>query len=154
KEKYKNHPKLLAQALATLKAQKIAEKFPEAVVIGSDQLGHLDGQILRKTGRFEGSFLQLTKMQGKTQELITAVCVCEGPKNSHITNVTTLTMRKLTDVQIKFYLSQDNPFDCAGSYKLELKGVSLFQSIQTEDHTAIIGLPLMALGSVLADFGF
>lgn len=154
KDKFKDDPKLLAETLAKLKAQKIAEKFPTAVVIGCDQLGHLNSEILGKTHSFEGSFLQLKKMQGKTHQLITAVTVCEGAKNSHITNVTTLTMRKLTDAQIKFYLSQDNPFDCAGSYKLELRGVSLFQSIQTEDHTAIIGLPLMALSSVLADFGF
>lgn len=154
KEKLKHDPKLLAETLATLKAEKIAQDFPEAVVIGSDQLGHLDGEILGKTGSFEGSLNQLKKMQGKTHELITAVSVVKGKENFTFTNITTLTMRKMTEEQIKFYLSQDNPFDCAGSYKLELRGVSLFKKILTEDHTAIIGLPLMALGDVLANFGF
>lgn len=154
KEKFKNDPKLLAETLSQIKAKKIAEMNPRCVVIGSDQLGHLEGEILGKTGSFEGSFEQLKKMQGKTHELITAVSICEDKEILTFSNITKLTMKNLSDKQIKFYLSQDNPFDCAGSYKLELRGISLFSKIQTDDQTAVVGLPLIELNGKLEKFGF
>jgi septum formation protein len=146
-------PLKLAQTLAKLKCEAVAHKYPEAIVIGSDQLGHLHQEILGKAKNMENAHKQLKKMNGKTHELITAVCVAH--KNHYIDfyNLTKLTMRNLTDNQLKKYLELDLPFDCAGSYKLEQHGISLFSNIETSDHSAIIGLPLLQLTTELEKLG-
>lgn len=143
----------LAETLAKEKASAVAKDYPDAIVIGSDQLLHFEGKNFGKSGTQEKAFEQLTMLSGKTHQLITSWSI----KNSLIihteTNITTLKMRILTENDIKNYLSADNPVDCAGSYKLELKGISLFEKIETSDHTAIVGLPLLALGSYLRSLG-
>lgn len=155
-DKYKekiNNPVELAQTLAKLKAQAVFEKNKDCIVIGSDQLLSFEGKTYGKPKTATRAFEQLRKLSGKTHKLITSYCVLH-PSGEHIeTNITKLEMRELSDDLIKNYLSEDNPIDCAGSYKLELKGISLFKAIRTDDHTAIIGLPLLSLGTYLATLG-
>lgn len=139
----------LTRQLAYKKAEIIANKHKDAIVIGSDQVCSFEGQILGKTGSIEKSFEQLQKMQGKEHQLITSYVIINNGNVKYKTNTTKLTMRSLSDEQIKFYLTLDNPVDCAGSYKLELNGISLFKKIETEDYTAIIGLPLISLANDL-----
>ncbi|MAX67856.1 MAG: nucleoside triphosphate pyrophosphatase [Bacteriovoracaceae bacterium] len=152
KEKIQD-PQELTRQLALEKAKNIAKNHKEALVIGSDQVCHFKGQILGKTGNLEDSFKQLTYLQGHTHELITSYAIIDNNVEIVKTNITTLHMRELNDLQIKKYLSADNPIDCAGSYKLELNGISLFKKIETEDQTAIIGLPLLSLADDLISLG-
>ncbi|MEX0797809.1 MAG: nucleoside triphosphate pyrophosphatase [Bacteriovoracaceae bacterium] len=143
----------LAETLAYEKAKKIQQDAPEAVVVGSDQLLEFQGQIFGKAGSLEKACEQLTLLSGKSHRLVTSYCVIH-PDGQHIeTNITTLTMRKLEVDSIKNYLRTDNPIDCAGSYKLELNGIALFEKIDTDDYTAIIGLPLLSLGNYLNQIG-
>ena len=153
KQQIKN-PQELAATLAHQKAKSILDKHIDAVVIGSDQVAFVDDMILGKTGSLEGSIEQLKLLSGKTHALITAYCVMDQEQSLTKINTTYLKMKSLNESQIKNYLSFDNPFDCAGSYKLEQRGISLFEEIRTEDHTAIIGLPLVQLGVDLEKFGF
>lgn len=146
-------PVKLAETLALEKARKITRLRPQAIVIGSDQLLDFEGEVLGKAGTSEKAFEQLTKLSGKTHQLITSYCVIHEGHNYIKTIVTTLKMRKLAQSAIKNYLISDNPIDCAGSYKLELKGIALFEKIDTEDHTAIVGLPLVSLGNYLNEIG-
>ena len=144
----------LAEILATAKAQAIVEKTQDAVIIGADQICYFEGTILSKTKSLEKSFEQLMRMQGKEHQLFTSYAILKGIKKIVKTNITTLKMRTLTELQVKNYLSADNPIDCAGSYKLELKGISLFDKIDTSDQTAIVGLPLISLADDLNILGF
>lgn len=146
-------PEELAKTLAFEKAKVVFDQYPDAIVIGSDQLGYIDNTVLGKTGSFEGSVEQLKLLSGKSHQLLTAYCVMDSVRSVLKLNKTTLKMKNLNDLQIKNYLSADNPFDCAGSYKLELKGISLFEHIDTSDHTSIVGLPLIELGLDLQEFG-
>lgn len=148
------NPKVLTQKLAIGKAKAVTEFIQDAVIIGSDQVCSINGKILGKTGCLKKSFEQLKMMQGKTHQLITSYCILAGDQEIVRTNITELEMRQLSDEQIKKYLSIDNPIDCAGSYKLELNGIGLMKNIKTEDHTAIIGIPLMQLGNDLEGVGF
>ncbi len=146
-------PVELTQRLAIEKAKIIAKDNKDSIIIGSDQVAHINGEILGKTGSYDASVEQLMKLQGKTHELITSYVIIYAGKEVIRTNTTTLIMRKLNVEQVKKYLSIDNPIDCAGSYKLELNGISLFSEIKTTDHTAIIGLPLIQLATDLIDLG-
>jgi septum formation protein len=143
----------LTRALSLEKARIIAKKHPDALIIGSDQVCHINGEILGKTGSLEGSMIQLMKLQGKKHELVTSYAIITTNEEIIKTNITTLHVRPLNEAQVKKYLSADNPIDCAGSYKLELNGISLFNKIETEDQTAIIGLPLICLANDLNRLG-
>ncbi|MBL8826146.1 MAG: septum formation protein Maf [Planctomycetaceae bacterium] len=146
-------PLELARHLARAKARSVAELHPDAIVIGSDQLAVIDEQVLGKPGSRARAIEQLTQLAGRAHRLITAMSVWHrGVEHDHV-DVTTLTMRDLTPVELARYVDADEPFDCAGSYKLEARGIALFASIETADHTAITGLPLIALVSMLRDFG-
>ncbi len=146
-------PVQLTRELALQKALAVSENRPNSLIIGSDQVCYFKGKIFGKTGSYEGSFAQLKILQGSPHELITSYVIINNEKRIFNTVKTTLYMRDLDDLQIKNYLSTDNPIDCAGSYKLEKKGISLFSKIETPDHTAIIGLPLIGLGNDLKKFG-
>lgn len=144
-------PKELAEKLAFMKAESL--KNPDRVVIGGDQLVSFEGQILGKAHTKENAVKQLMAMQGKTHELITAICVFDGIKAIPYTNITRMTMRKLSQSQLEHYVELDEPTDCAGSYKIEKHGIMLFDKIETDDFTAIQGLPLIALNKILEDIG-
>lgn len=140
-------PLVLAQKLAKLKALSL--RGPNRIVIGGDQLVSFEGQILGKGHTAEKAAAQLMSMQGKTHELITSVAIALEDELIEFTNITRLTMRKLTQAQIDRYIYLDNPIDCAGSYKIELHGIQLFEDINTSDFTAIQGLPLIELNKHL-----
>jgi septum formation protein len=148
-----SEPIELTQELSKEKARIIAKRQPEAIIIGSDQVCHFNGKILGKTGSYEGSLSQLMMLQGKKHQLVTSYVIITPSSEIVKTNITTLHMRNLNESQVKKYLSADNPIDCAGSYKLELNGISLFNKIETEDQTAIIGLPLISLSDDLISLG-
>ncbi|WP_337176481.1 nucleoside triphosphate pyrophosphatase [Paludisphaera sp.] len=147
-------PRALAEALARGKAEAVAARVPAAVVIGSDQLVALDGRILGKPGDPARAADQLQAMAGRTHELITAMVVLAPGRRFEHTDVARLTMRPLDRAAIERYVARDLPVDCAGSYKLERGGVALFRRIESDDHAAITGLPLLALAEILAGLGF
>lgn len=146
-------PVVLAMKLSALKAKDIASKYPDKLVIGSDQVCFFNEQILSKSGSIEKSFEILKKLSSHEHILATAYTIIFKDKIITKVNETKLKMKSLTDEMIKKYIKLDNPIDCAGSYKLELHGISLFESIDTSDQTAIIGLPLIELGKDLESLG-
>jgi len=147
-------PVELARTLATEKALKIVITHPLATIVGSDQVVDVDGRILGKPETFETAVEQLSLLQGRSHRLVTAVCVWhEGLIHTHV-DLTELTMRPLQAEAIARYLAADQPLDCAGSYKLEARGITLFERIESDDHTAIIGLPLIALTTILKRCGY
>lgn len=144
----------LARLLATEKVNSLISQYPLDTIIGGDQVVDLDGKILGKPTTIEAAIDQLIELSGRSHRLATAVAVWdEGRLNTHV-DITTLTMRTLELSAIKRYVEADEPLDCAGSYKLESRGISLFERIETADYTAIIGLPLMALTSMLRGVGY
>ncbi|MEN0059738.1 MAG: nucleoside triphosphate pyrophosphatase [Bdellovibrio sp.] len=144
-------PLALAEKLAYLKAASLAG--PGKAVIGGDQLVSWQGQILGKPHTIEKAVDQLLEMQGQVHELITAICViCEDKIIPH-TDITRMSMKKLSREQIEHYVQLDMPLDCAGSYKIEKHGIMLFDKIETSDFTAIQGLPLMELNKILESQG-
>lgn len=146
-------PRSLAEALARAKAEAVAQAFPDAIVIGSDQVAAIDGTPMGKPGSAEAAVAQLGAMAGRSHELITAVAVAHRGEVVEHADVTTLRMRPLTTEEILRYVEADRPLDCAGSYKLESRGIALFEGIDSADHTAIVGLPLMALTTILRSRG-
>lgn len=144
-------PERLVQALAIAKAQAVAERNPGAIVIGGDQCAALDGHILGKPGSIEGAIAQLTLLRGRTHSLFTALCVVQARSGRSVTRVDEhrLTMRALSDAQIRAYVERDCPTDCAGAYKIEALGIALFERVEGSDPSAIEGLPLMLLVDVL-----
>jgi septum formation protein len=145
-------PIKLATTLAFEKAKSLATV--QNIVIGGDQLVALGSQIFGKPHTFEKACEQLTQMSGKTHDLITAVCVLFKEKPHPILNITRLKMRTLSKEQIENYVRRDQPLDSAGSYKIEKSGLTLFEKIECEDFSAIQGLPLMALTTLLSQWGF
>ena len=147
-------PQELAEALAMGKARSVAAIEPAATVIGSDQLVAIDGTIFGKPGSVDRAIDQLETLSGRTHELYTAVVVIQANRSLRYTDLTRLRMRPLLRDEIARYVNRDRPLDCAGSYKLEEQGIVLFESIETDDHTAIMGLPLLRLTSILRGLGF
>jgi septum formation protein len=147
-------PRALAEHLALAKASSLRVQHPDAVIVGSDQLAELDGAILGKPGTAEAAQRQLAAMSGREHRLITAMVVVHGPRRWEHTEIATLHMRSLDAPAIARYVARDQPLDCAGSYKLERGGIALFERIDCADHSAITGLPLLALARILAGMGF
>lgn len=145
-------PRDLAEALAFHKAESL--KATDRIVIGGDQLVAHQGQILGKPHAREKAIAQLLSMQGQTHELITAICVFDGEACMRHTDITRLSMKTLSREQIERYVDLDTPFDCAGSYKIEKHGLMLFDKIESQDFSAIQGLPLLALSQILNKSGF
>jgi septum formation protein len=141
--------------LAASKAQAVADKFPDAVVIGSDQCALLDDQILGKPGTHENALTQLKAAQGKTVVFHTGICVLH--QASGFTEIEDILFqvkfRQLSDVQLERYLLVEQPYQCAGAFKSEGYGVCLFNQMQGDDPTALIGLPLIRLTSMLEKAG-
>lgn len=142
-------PSKLAQTLAYEKAKSILEKKPEAIVIGSDQLGVLNDEVLGSPGNMENAINLLMRMSGKEHSLLTAVCILWDDQKIEFLDETKLKMREFSKEEAIEYLEIDKPFKCAGSYKIEGYGITLFEKIDTSDFTAIVGLPLMKLNEQL-----
>ena len=147
-------PHQLAEGLALRKAESVAADRSHAVVIGGDQLVEFQGEVLGKPGSLDGAIEQLLRMSGQDHRLITAIAICHRGESRILTDVTKLRMRPLTRLEIERYVTADCPTDCAGSYKIEGRGIALFEQIDSVDQTAIIGLPLIALTSQLREYGF
>ncbi len=143
----------LTKYLALKKGESLKAAFDNAVILGCDQIAELNGERLDKPGDAAGAFQQLKKMQGKTHRLITSLAVISPLKTIERTDITTLTMRALSDGEIRAYIQLDQPFDCAGSYKIEKAGLGLMHNVQTSDPSAIQGLPLIALSEALVELG-
>jgi len=146
--------KVLAEELAYAKAASLVSDEPAAAIIGCDQLVSFEGKILGKPGTEERAIEQLSALAGKTHDLITAMAVIHEPQVYRHTDVSRLRMRPLSRAAIGRYVLAERPLECAGSYKVESGGIVLFDRIESEDHTAITGLPLLALVSILAEIGF
>nr|WP_240553613.1 Maf family nucleotide pyrophosphatase [Polynucleobacter campilacus] len=144
----------LALRLAKAKAAAVAKAHPHAWVIGSDQVADLCGAAIGKPGNFEKALAQLQMMRGQTVTFHTALCLMKGDAQTTLNVPTEVTFRKLPDDVLKSYLVAEEPYDCAGSAKSEGLGISLLKSIKSDDPTALIGLPLIALTGLLRDAGF
>jgi len=144
----------LALRLAHAKAAAVAKEHPNAWVIGSDQVADLCGAAIGKPGSFERALAQLQLMRGQTVTFHTALCLMKGDTQTTLNIPTEVTFRKLSDDVLESYLLAEEPYDCAGSAKSEGLGISLLESIQSDDPTALVGLPLIALTSLLRDAGF
>jgi septum formation protein len=148
-------PQALAKRLAATKAAAIAAKHPDAWVIGSDQVAALGDMTLGKPGTRAAALVQLAAMSGRSVEFLTAVSLhhCDGRQFDAV-DVTTVHFRGLREDEITRYLDAEQPFDCAGSFKSEGLGIALFDTIQSQDPTALIGLPLIATARLLRHAGF
>ncbi|HBP16827.1 MAG TPA: septum formation protein Maf [Planctomycetes bacterium] len=142
-------PREVAAALARAKALAVAARHPGAIVIGGDQVCVLDDEVLHKPGSAERAVEQHARLAGRTHRLISAICVARGERCVCHEDVTELDMRPLSEEERRRYVEADQPLDCAGSYKLEARGVTLFSAIRSADHSAIQGLPLLALCELL-----
>jgi septum formation protein len=147
-------PLSLALRLAKAKALAVAKLHPEAWVIGSDQVADHNGQVLGKPGNFENALAQLQKMRGATVKFHTALCLMRGEESTTLCIPTEVEFRNLPDEVLESYLLTETPYDCAGSAKVEGLGISLIERLHSDDPTALIGLPLIALSSLLRDAGF
>ena len=148
-------PHVLAERLALAKAKAVAAQFPQAVVIGSDQVADLDGQSLGKPGTHDKAVAQLRLMRGQTvvfQTAVAVVCFESGFEQRSLAAVR-VKFRHLTDDEIENYLLLDKPYDCAGSAKSEGLGIALLASIDSDDPTALIGLPLIRTCQMLRAAG-
>jgi septum formation protein len=148
-------PRALAQRLALAKAQAVAAKFPQAVVIGSDQVADLDGQPLGKPGTHEKAVNQLRAMRGQTvifQTALAVVCLESGFVEQDIAAVRVM-FRQLSDAEIESYLRIEQPYDCAGSAKSEGLGIALLERIDNDDPTALVGLPLIRTARMIRAAG-
>jgi len=146
----------LAQRLAADKARAIAGAFPDALIIGADQTLAFEHQILGKPGSHAAAFHQLQMLNGKTVVLHSALALLDANNQQLQQSVTSTTVRyrTLTEAQIAYYLERDKPFDCAGSCKSESLGIALLESVQSDDPTALVGLPLIALTTMLNRVNF
>jgi septum formation protein len=148
-------PRDLALRLALAKARAVASKYPEAVVIGSDQVADLEGEALGKPGNHAKAVKQLQRMRGKTvifQTALSVICLATGFEQTDLATVK-VSFRDLTDAEIESYLKAEEPYDCAGSAKSEGLGIALLAAIDNDDPTALVGLPLIRTCHMLSAAG-
>ena len=148
-------PAVLARRLALAKAQAVAQRFPDCVVIGSDQVADLDGLALGKPGTHARAVDQLRQMSGHTvifQTAVAVVCQQSGFCQEQLAPVK-VSFRTLDDTEIESYLRAEQPYDCAGSAKSEGLGIALLSAIDNDDPTALIGLPLIRTSQMLRAAG-
>lgn len=145
----------MVMRLAKAKAADVAARHPQGLVIGSDQCALRDHEILGKPGNEEKAMEQLRAASGKRVRFLTAVCVmnaASGELREHL-DETVVTFRELDDASLRRYIAAEKPLDCAGSFKSEALGITLFEKIENEDPTALMGLPLIALARLLREAG-
>ncbi len=148
-------PAARALRLAVAKAEAVAREHPGALVIGSDQVAELDGRILDKPGNAERACAQLAASSGREVHFHTALCLFDtrdGRRRTHVDH-THVRFRELNAAEIARYVEREQPLDCAGSFKCEGLGISLFEAIDNHDPSALIGLPLIALARLLREAG-
>ncbi|VTU33322.1 Maf family protein [Variovorax sp. RA8] len=151
----KESPSALAERLALEKAVAVARRFPEAVVIGSDQVADLAGEPLGKPGDHARATAQLRRMRGQTlvfQTAVAVVCQATGFSQRELAPVRVV-FRNFSDAAIERYLLAEQPYDCAGSAKSEGLGIALLDAIDSDDPTALVGLPLIRTANMLRAAG-
>jgi len=148
-------PRQVAQRLALLKAEAVSRRHPRAIVIGSDQVADLDGRPIGKPCSHEAALEQLAAMQGRTVVFHTALALVRpSPGFTRVECVDTqVRFRRLPREALDAYLRLEQPYDCAGSARIESLGICLAESVGSDDPTALIGLPLISLTSMLAACG-
>jgi septum formation protein len=146
-------PAAIVRKLALAKAESVAKKHKGATVIGCDQVAILDSALLDKPGTAAAAIEQLQKAQGREHFLMTAVAIVHKGGVAEFVDTANLTMRKLTKAEIERYVAADEPLDCAGSYKIESRGIALFERIEASDQSSIMGLPLLKLCEELRKLG-
>jgi septum formation protein len=148
-------PAQTAMRLSMLKAQALQHSHGDALIIGSDQVADCAGRIYGKPGNYENAVRQLRELSGKAVDFHTAVTVLDAASGKHESRLVPcrVVFRPLDDRLIRRYLEKEQPFDCAGAAKVEGLGIALLQRIQTDDPSALIGLPLIALTGMLERAG-
>jgi septum formation protein len=145
-----------AMRLAVAKAEDVATRYPTSVVVGSDQVAASGHKVLDKPGNAANCRAQLATLSGTDARFYTG-CAVIGPAGSvrlvHV-DTTTVFFRSLSAKEIDRYVEREKPFDCAGGFKVEALGIALFESIESQDPTALIGLPLIWLASALRRAGY
>ena len=149
-------PKKLARRLARTKAETVAMQARNSLIIGADQLAVLDGHTLGKPGTHQKAVEQLLAAAGKTVTFRTAVCILDPVGRTRYEHVdkTTVRFRQFDRRLAESYLRHDEPYDCAGSFKIEGAGFVLFESVSTDDPTALVGLPMIWVSDVLLELGY
>ena len=149
------HPAALVRRLAESKARAVAAVFPNALIVGSDQVAVLDGERLGKPGTHEAAVKQLTRASGRPVEFLTGLCLLDAASGTASVDLvpSRVVFRVLGAAQIERYLERERPYDAAGSFKSEGLGIALFERIEGEDPTALVGLPLIRLTAMLAEAG-
>ena len=148
-------PEAMALRLSEAKARAVAAHYPQALIIGSDQVACLDDQAFGKPGSHDKAVRQLQAMRGRTVNFYTGLCLLNARSGvAHVRGVSTrITFRQLSDAQIENYLQKEQPYHCAGSAKSEGLGIALIARMDGEDPNALIGLPLIALCDLLGEEG-
>ncbi|HEV7166178.1 MAG TPA: Maf family nucleotide pyrophosphatase [Gammaproteobacteria bacterium] len=145
----------LVPRLSRAKAEAVAARHPGAIIIGSDQAAEREGEILGKPGDHSTATAQLKGSSGKYLKFHTGLCLLDtrdGRRHEHV-DVTRVIFRSLTDTEIERYLQAEQPYECAGSFKSEGLGISLFEGIESDDPSALVGLPLIVLCRFLRECG-
>jgi 7-methyl-GTP pyrophosphatase len=145
----------LVKRLSLEKAQKVAEQFPDSLIIGSDQAAVLDDRILGKPGSAKKALTQLREANGKAVKFMTGLCLYNSRTRNHQLDMVPFDVqfRTLSDEALKHYIELDMPLDCAGSFKWEQLGIALFSAMRGEDVTSLQGLPLIRLIDMLQTEG-
>jgi septum formation protein len=149
-------PRERALRLSEAKAEAVAAQYPDAVIIGGDQVAALGTRVLRKPGNAHACREQLRSLSGNAAEFHTACtvrCMSAALKLTHV-DTTTVAFRALADAEIDRYIEREQPYDCAGGFKAEALGITLFERMDSQDPTAIVGLPLIWLAGALRSAGF
>lgn len=149
-------PSQTASRLAVAKAQAVAGRFPDALLIGSDQVAVCDGLAIGKPGNHERAVMQLRAMRARSVTFYTALCLLNAKTGSRQSalGINTVTFRDYSDEEIERYLRREQPYQCAGSAKTEGLGIALIARLEGDDPNALIGLPLIELVSMLKREGF
>ena len=148
-------PETTALRLSEAKARAVASQYPDALIIGSDQMAFIDDQVFGKPGTHDNAVKQLKTMRGRTVNFFTGLCLLNTQTGrAQLRGVPMLvTFRNLSDDEIENYLQKENPYNCAGSAKSEGLGIAVIEKMQGEDPNALIGLPLIALCDLLRNEG-
>ena len=141
----------LVARLSLMKAREVAKKHPDALIIGSDQVALLDGKIMGKPGNHQRATAQLLAASGKIVTFLTGLSLLNSQNSTHETVVVPFDVefRQLSSAMIEAYLLREQPYQCAGSFKFEGLGITLFERLDGDDPTALIGLPLIQLTRML-----
>ncbi|MBI1425171.1 MAG: septum formation inhibitor Maf [Gammaproteobacteria bacterium] len=150
------NPEQLVARLAEAKAMAIADRYPDALIIGSDQVAVVDGKIVGKPGDHEKAHAQLKRAAGKRVTFLTGLCLHNSLSRRSQVEVVPFSVifRQLTETQIEHYLQREQPYNCAGSFKSEGLGIALFEKLEGDDPNTLIGLPLIRLIRMLENEGF